>query len=276
VRCPEIRAFLHPFLDGELDVEKNVVVLQHLELCGCCRDRFEGEKRLLVRVREGISERCPESLRARVFAACSQVSCSSEKAAPPAMPFSLGAGRRRVIPWPRVLASVATVALVFLGIDPLCWFGCRTVKAFAAEHRAHTGPLALVGASGDEVASKLAAVVGHKVESPHFCNSCCPTNCEGGEFVQKVGEGTCLLRFRRHGQVISFFQTRGVHVHPMLKGQDGLYVAREGDCSFVGWKDSNDAGDDRFCAVVADAPAVSLDELVALAALIRVQEHGAR
>jgi hypothetical protein len=170
------------------------------------------------------------------------------------------------------VASVATVSLVFLGLDPLCWFGCRTVKALAAEHHAyHDVPLAFVGSECTTIASKLAALVGRKVDAPHFCSHCSRISCDGGESI-RVGEGACLIRLKRDGRVISFFQAHGVHVHPMLRGQDGLYVAREGDCTFVGWREDA-PGDDKLCAVIADTPAVPLEELVAVAAIIRMQEQ---
>lgn len=278
MRCPEIRAFLHPFLDGELDVEKNVVVLQHLELCGCCRDRFEGEKRLLVRVREAISERCPDKLRARMYEACASVACGSAEAAPtplrPAVPIASPRNPRGfTLPWPRLLASSAAVALVFLGLDPLCLFGCPTVRALTREHRAHRSEALPLTGSEEELASKLSALTGAHVEAPRFCHNCCKLQCEGGQPV-KVGDSCSLMRFRdpRSQGVVSFVQARGVHVHPMLRGQDGLYVAHEGDACFVGWRE--DGGD--LCGFVADEPAMPVEGLVALAASVRAHERAGK
>ena len=273
MRCPEIRAFLHPFLDGELDVEKNVVVLQHLELCGCCRDRFEGEKRLLVRVREGISERCPDSLRARIAEACSRIPCGTEAAANPAMPITLARPRRKAASWarawPRLAASAAAVGIVFLGLDPFCIFGCSTVRALTREHRLHHDDHLPLTGSDAEVGAQLAALTGERVEVPHFCTHCCGhVACEGGQPI-KIGDSACIIRFRdEQKRALSFVQARGVSIHPMLRGQDGLYVAHDGDCCFVGWRE--DSGE--LCGFVADEPTVPVDRLIAFAANERARE----
>ena len=42
--CEEVRKYIHAFLDDELDVELNLDVLEHINLCPDCRARFEDEK----------------------------------------------------------------------------------------------------------------------------------------------------------------------------------------------------------------------------------------
>jgi hypothetical protein len=278
VRCPEVRAFLHPFLDGELDVEKNVIVLQHLELCGCCRDRFEDEKRLLVRFRDAIHERCPEGVRIRILDACSHVPCGADplpilRGVDAPIPIALASAasvrRRRAFPW-RLTASAAAVAIVFLGIDPLCLFGCSTVRALAREHRIHNADtLPVSAASPAELGAQLGKLTQIAVEVPRPCPNCCHFSCEGGTPLA-LGEGACLLRFRDGKRTFSFIQARGAQIHPMLRGRDGLYFARDGECCLVGWRETSS---DELCAVIADEASFPMEGLVALAAALRAEER---
>jgi anti-sigma factor RsiW len=46
MNCREIRNNLYPFLDGELDVEANVQVLDHVNLCEACSDIVSSERAL--------------------------------------------------------------------------------------------------------------------------------------------------------------------------------------------------------------------------------------
>jgi anti-sigma factor RsiW len=46
MNCREIRKYLYPFLDGELDVDTNVQVLDHVNVCEACTDIVASERAL--------------------------------------------------------------------------------------------------------------------------------------------------------------------------------------------------------------------------------------
>ncbi len=52
MKCTELKRYLEPFLDGELDAEANLKVLEHLNLCGECNRTFDCEKTLRAKLRE--------------------------------------------------------------------------------------------------------------------------------------------------------------------------------------------------------------------------------
>ena len=54
MKCYETKRQLNLFLDNELDVEQNMKVLEHLNICSACSSIFEGEKRLATVVKDSI------------------------------------------------------------------------------------------------------------------------------------------------------------------------------------------------------------------------------
>ncbi|MEW6355729.1 MAG: zf-HC2 domain-containing protein [Planctomycetota bacterium] len=69
--CEEARKYIHPFLDDELDVEANLDVLEHINFCTECSERFEEEKDLRELIRasllrtpkpEGLADRICQTL----------------------------------------------------------------------------------------------------------------------------------------------------------------------------------------------------------------------
>ena len=54
MNCNNIRKYFHAFLDGELDVEKNIEVLAHLDMCCECSTKIEKERSLQQRVKETV------------------------------------------------------------------------------------------------------------------------------------------------------------------------------------------------------------------------------
>lgn len=73
MRCEEARQYLYPFIDGQIDVERNVQVLAHLNVCPACGAMFESEKRLTELVREkGAPDKAPAALRERCLRALSR------------------------------------------------------------------------------------------------------------------------------------------------------------------------------------------------------------
>jgi Putative zinc-finger len=63
MNCNDVRKYFYAFLDDELDVEKNIEVLAHLDMCCECGQRMEKERLLQNRVRETVCEvKAPEYL----------------------------------------------------------------------------------------------------------------------------------------------------------------------------------------------------------------------
>ena len=56
MNCNSVRKYFYAFLDDELDVEKNIEVLAHLDMCCECSQRMEKERLLQNRVRETVCE----------------------------------------------------------------------------------------------------------------------------------------------------------------------------------------------------------------------------
>ena len=56
MNCNDVRKYFYAFLDDELDVEKNIEVLAHLDMCCECGQRMEKERLLQKRVRETVCE----------------------------------------------------------------------------------------------------------------------------------------------------------------------------------------------------------------------------
>jgi mycothiol system anti-sigma-R factor len=69
--CRQAVETLYHFLDGELTVERRVMIQRHLDECHDCIEAFEFEAELRVAVSRGCRETVPESLVAKVAAALS-------------------------------------------------------------------------------------------------------------------------------------------------------------------------------------------------------------
>src|SRR5579872_535835 len=104
MKCHESKRHLDLFMDGELSVQENLKVLEHLNLCRPCADVYEGEKalRALLRARLG-SGAAPAGLADRLLA-------EEASAAPVAPPPALR--RRGWMP----LAAAAAFAVAVLGM----------------------------------------------------------------------------------------------------------------------------------------------------------------
>jgi mycothiol system anti-sigma-R factor len=64
--CREAIERLYHFLDGELTVERRVMIQRHLDECSDCIEAFEFEAELRVAVSRSCREVMPEALRDRV------------------------------------------------------------------------------------------------------------------------------------------------------------------------------------------------------------------
>ncbi len=51
MNCNELRKYVHPYLDDELDVQRNLEILEHLNACDPCRELFDAEEAAWERVR---------------------------------------------------------------------------------------------------------------------------------------------------------------------------------------------------------------------------------
>ena len=64
--CREAVHRLYHFLDGELTVERRVMIQRHLDECANCIEAYEFEAELRLAISRGCREAVPESLRLRV------------------------------------------------------------------------------------------------------------------------------------------------------------------------------------------------------------------
>ncbi len=51
MNCNDIRKYFYAFIDNELDVEKNIEILAHLDMCYECSQKMERERLLHERTR---------------------------------------------------------------------------------------------------------------------------------------------------------------------------------------------------------------------------------
>jgi hypothetical protein len=117
MKCIETRRDMFAFLDGEVSVERNLEVLQHVNLCPPCGRRFEAEKRF----EEGLgrtlaAEALPPGLRARLGAALERESADAPAAPRPARRgFRFPGGR-----WGFLAAAASLLVAAVLAADRLC------------------------------------------------------------------------------------------------------------------------------------------------------------
>jgi mycothiol system anti-sigma-R factor len=64
--CRQAVETLYHYLDGELTVERRVLIQRHLDDCHDCIEAFEFEAELRIAVSRGCREPVPDSLIARV------------------------------------------------------------------------------------------------------------------------------------------------------------------------------------------------------------------
>jgi mycothiol system anti-sigma-R factor len=64
--CAEAVHRLYHFLDGELTVERRVMIQRHLDECHDCIEAFEFEAELRMAISKGCREPVPEALRLRI------------------------------------------------------------------------------------------------------------------------------------------------------------------------------------------------------------------
>lgn len=117
MRCPEVRDLLVPFLDGELEVEKNVQVLKHLELCPPCRVHSEQEGALRGLVNRCCAEPLDAAARARIMHGAFARADAERRQ---------GWSRRGALALLAAAAVLVAGAGALLGSGGLCLRGCPT------------------------------------------------------------------------------------------------------------------------------------------------------
>jgi anti-sigma factor RsiW len=115
VDCDEIADLLHPFADGELDLDRSLAVERHLHECPACAGAVKELQALRAALAEpALYHRAPSGLRERVRAALR----------PAGQPRAVG----RAFPW-RALAVAASLALVAV----LSWSTLRILSLPSAD-----------------------------------------------------------------------------------------------------------------------------------------------
>lgn len=67
MNCNEARKYIYPLLDNELDTKQNVEVLNHLNMCDQCQEKFETERAYLEDLSTHLSNReAPETLEEQI------------------------------------------------------------------------------------------------------------------------------------------------------------------------------------------------------------------
>jgi mycothiol system anti-sigma-R factor len=72
VDCTEAVERLYWFLDGELTVERRMMIQRHLDDCHDCIEAYEFEAELRMAISRGCRDSVPESLRDRIAQALAQ------------------------------------------------------------------------------------------------------------------------------------------------------------------------------------------------------------
>jgi len=64
--CREALDILYSYLDGELTIERRVVIQHHLEECSPCLEAFDFEAELKILIARKCRDQVPDALRERV------------------------------------------------------------------------------------------------------------------------------------------------------------------------------------------------------------------
>ncbi len=68
MNCNDVRKYFYAFIDNELDVEKNIEILAHLDMCYECSQKIENERLLHERVKETVCMvRTPAYLKGKIL-----------------------------------------------------------------------------------------------------------------------------------------------------------------------------------------------------------------
>ncbi len=274
MRCADVRDLMWPFLDGELEVDRNVSVMKHLELCPGCRARSEAEGALRDLVPRATAAPEAPALWLRVLdQACARADAERVEAqraaaegavalqADPA-PSRSWAARARAA-WRPLLAAACVLIFVGAAAGPelYCVARCPTLGRAAAVH--HAGLLD---------APRPLEELGLPVEGGLGCRKATPRGVTlVGACVPVVGGEVCAvvrLRCDCDGREVVALRLLRAHVHRWHERtlEDGrrYVVFRRDGVRGVGWLDAEGG----LRCFVGDE-AVPEGRLVAMAAAAR-------
>jgi anti-sigma factor RsiW len=108
VACADKALLLHAYVDGELDLVRNLEVEEHLKTCPACAEELSSHRTLRSSLRSGnLYQRAPQALRDRIRAAAAGESAPPVEAAPSSVvSIRPGAQRRPIFEWLAVAAAI--------------------------------------------------------------------------------------------------------------------------------------------------------------------------
>ena len=111
--CADKTLLLHAYVDGELDLVRNLEVEEHLKTCPACAEELSGHRTLRSSLRSGnLYHRAPQELKARIRAAALGESAPPVKSAVPvesarsSVVSMRPAQRRPIFEWLAVAAAI--------------------------------------------------------------------------------------------------------------------------------------------------------------------------
>jgi hypothetical protein len=226
MHCPEVRDLLQPFLDGELEVDRNVSMLKHLELCPPCRCRADEARALHELVSRAACEKVCAEGRARLLGQA-YTRCEDD-------PTCRGRAS-----WRRRAVMAAVLLVTFGGLGAMgvkhraCLTNCQMKRVIA---RAHQLSLLERPIPPEELVRRFGPSF-TPLQIEHL-------SCEGGV---PWTEGNCpnrpILRYHCNcdGATIVVFSIDNAHVHfwQMKRLDDGRdwVVLEEDGIRVLGWFD---------------------------------------
>jgi anti-sigma factor RsiW len=100
LNCNEMKNLVHPYVDGELDLVRNLEIEEHLQACSACAQACKGKQALQTALRAGsLRFKAPTDLQKRIRASLQRASKPERIAFP--------------VPW-RMLAVAASLMIVAL------------------------------------------------------------------------------------------------------------------------------------------------------------------
>lgn len=253
MRCHEVRQFLGPYLDSELDAKTTQEIESHLESCTDCARVFASEETLDTRIFAALRQgpRTPaiwEKLEARIT---------------PARRF---ARFTRSHPLVSALVAVAAAACVAV-LAVLNWPGTPPLELAAAaekHHRAYVDQVMAPEFTGS-VPAQVAQRLGDRLDAAAF--SCLPSKAAftstGARLCNLSGTPVAWIFGRYDGQPVSVlvFKKSELARFPATKRQmevtDGVLCTRAGRYQFA----ARVVGDHVVCAI-GNTSMAELDELV--------------